>query len=150
MRNKNERGFTLVELLTVVAILGVLAKLALTSFIIYKSKAEFAKAESLYQNARTAAEAGEADQGPAFAMAFTESLDTGAPLAGDLRDFFPQVNMPKDVILGASVAPCAGAGLDPYIVISVKACKGEEKHIEYVRFCNGMDSADFNAAGTGC
>jgi prepilin-type N-terminal cleavage/methylation domain-containing protein len=150
MEIRSEKGFTMVELLTVVAIIGIVAKLSLTSFTIYKGKAEFSKAASLYTNARTAATAGEEDLGSAFSMSFTESTSTGAPLAGTLATFFPNMTMAKDVILGASVSPCAGAGMDPNLVISVKPCRGDGKHIEYIRFCNGLDSLDFTSAGNGC
>ena len=140
----------MVELLTVVAIVGVLAKLALSGYSIYKGKAEFSKAASLYTNARTSATAGEEDLGDAFSMAYTESTSSGSPLAGAIATFFPNITMAKDVILGASVSPCGGATMDPNLVISVKPCRGDGKHIEYIRFCDGSDSTDFTSAGNGC
>ena len=150
MRTKSEKGFTMVELLTVVAIIGILAKMALSGYSVYKGKAEFSKAASLYTNARTAAAAGEEDLGEAFSMAFTESTSSGSPLAGAMSSYFPSITMAKDVILGASVSPCAGVSLDPNVIISVKPCRGDGKHIEYVRFCDGTDSVDFSSAGNGC
>jgi len=150
VRIRSERGFSMVELLTVVAIVGVLAKLALNGYSVYKGKAEFSKAASLYSNARTASVAGEEDLGDLFSMAFTESNNSGTPLAGSLATFFPNITMAKDVVLGASVNPCLGAGIDPNVVISVKPCKGDGKHIEYIRFCDGSDSVDFSSAGNGC
>ena len=150
MRIRSERGFSLIELLTVVVIIGVLAKMSLSAFTVYKGKAEFSKAASLYTNARTSATAGEEDLGDAYSMSFTESTSSGAPLAGSLSSFFPNITMAKDVVLGASISPCAGAGLDPNLIISVKPCRGNGKHIEYVRFCDGSDSTDFSSAGNGC
>jgi len=145
-----ERGFSMIELLTVVTIVALLSKLALTSFVIYRGKAEYSKAVSLYQSARTASTAGEGDVGDSFEMAFTESTDNGAPLAGSLRDYFPRLPVPENVVLGASVTPCAGSGIVPNVVISVKPCRGDGKHIEYVRFCNGFDTVEYDAAGNGC
>lgn len=109
VRIRFEKGFSMVELLTVVAIVGILAKLALSGYSVYKGKAEFSKAASLYTNARTAATAGEEDLGDAFSMAFSESTSSGTPLAGAMVTFFPNITMAKDVILGASVSPCGGA-----------------------------------------
>jgi len=150
VRIRSERGFTLVELLTVVAILGVLAKLALSAFSVYRGKAEFSKAASLYTDARTASAAGEEDLGASYSMAFTESTSSGSPLAGSLASFFPNITMAKDVVLGASVSPCSSSTMDPNIIISVKPCRGDGKHIEYIRFCDGSDSTDFTSAGNGC
>lgn len=147
---RSERGFSLIELLTVMVIVGVLAKLSLTGFTIYKGKAEFSKAASLYNNARTSAAAGEEDLGDTYSMSYTESTSSGAALAGSLASFFPNMTMAKDVVLGASVNPCASGGLDPNLIISVKPCRGDGKHIEYVRFCDGSDSIDFSSAGNGC
>ncbi len=140
----------MIELLTVIVIIGILAQLALTGFMVYRGKAEFAKAESLYRNARTAATAGEEDAGTGFTMAYTETTDTGGPLAGALAQFYPTLNAPKDVILGSSVTPCAGSTFDPNVVLVVKPCRGDGKHIEYTRFCNGIETVDNRVAGNGC
>jgi prepilin-type N-terminal cleavage/methylation domain-containing protein len=150
VRIRSERGFSMVELLTVVAIIGILAKMSLSAFAVYRGKAEFSKAASLYTNARTAATAGEEDLGSGYSMAFTESTNSGSPLAGSLAAFFPNISMTKDVILGASVSPCGGATMDPNLIISVKPCRGDGKHIEYIRFCDGTDTTDFSSAGNGC
>lgn len=148
---KKESGFTLVELLVTVSIIGVLAQLSITSFYIYKGKAEFAKAASLYRNARTAEQAGTDDLGSSFTMSYTESTDSGGALAGLLAGLLPGITMPKDVIVGASVDSCSsGGGMDPNLVLVVKPCRGDGKHIEYVRLCNGIDTLDFNAPGNGC
>jgi len=146
----SESGFSMIELLTVTAIIGVLAQISMTGFVVYRGKAEFAKADSLYRNARTAAAAGEDDLGNAFSLAYTESVDSGGDLVGGLASVFPALGTPKDVILGASVDSCAGASMDPNIVLVVKPCRGDGKHIEYVRLCNGIETLDRRAAGNGC
>ena len=140
----------MIELLVVMLIIGVLAQLSVVGFYVYRGRAEFAKADSLYRNARTAAYAGEQDNGENFSLDYTESLDSGGGLVGDLASAFPGLSTPKDVIFGASVSPCDGEDLAVNLVIASKPCRGDGKHIQYTRMCNGVETLDRNAPGNGC
>ena len=60
---KNQKGFTLVELLVTVAIIGVLASMAIPLYSLYKKKAYNAMALSDLRNAFTAQEAYYIDHG---------------------------------------------------------------------------------------
>jgi prepilin-type N-terminal cleavage/methylation domain-containing protein len=46
MRNTNEKGFTLIELMIVIAIIGILAAIAIPNFISYRNKSFCSRAES--------------------------------------------------------------------------------------------------------
>jgi len=46
MRRTNEKGFTLIELMIVIAIIGILAAIAIPNFIAYRNKAFCSAAES--------------------------------------------------------------------------------------------------------
>jgi type IV pilus assembly protein PilA len=81
----DERGFTLIELLVVVLIIGVLAAIAIPSFLSQKNKATDASAREVARTAALAAESYSTDNGgkytgiePSVLHEYEPSLQTGA------------------------------------------------------------------------
>src|ERR1700736_3382544 len=65
-RAQSEKGFTLIELLVVILIIGILAAIAIPSFLNQKTKANDASAKELARTAQTATETYATDHNGAY------------------------------------------------------------------------------------
>jgi len=65
-RSSDEGGFTLIELLVVILIIGILAAIAIPSFLSQKSKASDSSAKELARTAETTAETFATDNGGVY------------------------------------------------------------------------------------
>jgi type IV pilus assembly protein PilA len=78
-RSKDERGFTLVELLVVLLIIGVLAAIAIPSFLSSTGRAKDAQAKELARTAETTAEAIAAGNGGSYQKVNVAELNKEEP-----------------------------------------------------------------------
>jgi type IV pilus assembly protein PilA len=78
-RAEDEKGFTLIELLVVILIIGILAAIAIPTFLNQKSKANDASAESLARNAATAMETYATNNNGSYASVGTTALNSITP-----------------------------------------------------------------------
>ena len=78
-RAEEEKGFTLIELLVVILIIGILAAIAIPTFLNQKSKANDASAESLARNAATAMETYATNNNGSYSGSGTSVLNSITP-----------------------------------------------------------------------
>src|ERR1700727_2871407 len=78
-RAEDEKGFTLIELLVVILIIGILAAIAIPTFLNQKSKANDSAAESLARNAATAMETYATTANGGYTGATTSALNSIEP-----------------------------------------------------------------------
>jgi type IV pilus assembly protein PilA len=78
-RAEEEKGFTLIELLVVILIIGILAAIAIPTFLNQKSKANDSAAESLARNAATAYETYATTNNGGYSGATTSTLNSIEP-----------------------------------------------------------------------
>jgi type IV pilus assembly protein PilA len=78
-RAQDEKGFTLIELLVVILIIGILAAIAIPTFLNQKSKANDASAQSLARNAATAMETYATNNNGSYANSSASALNQITP-----------------------------------------------------------------------
>src|ERR1700688_4381515 len=78
-RARTEHGFTLIELLVVILIIGILAAIAIPSFLNQKGKANDASAKELARTAQTASETIATDNAGSYASVTPAKLNEVEP-----------------------------------------------------------------------
>jgi type IV pilus assembly protein PilA len=130
-RAQDERGFTLIELLVVILIIGILAAIAIPSFLSQTSKAYDASAKELARTAETTADTYGTDNGNNFAALsrliltqYESTINTNSATSGN----------------NAFLLDAAGNASGTYVVTTQAYSTGDRYSIVYIngaitRFC---------------
>jgi type IV pilus assembly protein PilA len=109
-RLRDDSGFTLVELLIVILIIGLLAEIAIPTFLGQTSKADDAAAKSQARTAQTAAETIGTDDAGSFASVSVSALQVVEPTLRDTSQAVLIAASPNSAGKGFSVSSKSANG----------------------------------------
>jgi type IV pilus assembly protein PilA len=139
-RAKDERGFTLIELLVVILIIGILAAIAIPSFLSQKDKANDASAKSYVRNMQTAEETYFSDNN-----SYAPSLASLVTIEPALSNYPTGVSTDVTVTPGANSFTIAAKSKGSSAVVYTIARTGTGV---VTRTCLPVSKGGCNAAGT--
>src|SRR5579859_1835286 len=116
-RSKDEGGFTLIELLVVILIIGILAAIAIPSFLNQKSKAQDAAAKQQVTTLQTAIETYATDHNGSYAGATLAELQAIEPTLKDESTAKPTV--PKAAATEYEVVSESASSTDKFKLLNV-------------------------------
>lgn len=145
-----QRGFTLVELIVVVAIIGILAKLGITSFTVYRSDAAYANVQRTMRDLQLAASAGtlDIDHLPG-AVALTTQNTAGAITNPAASAFLVGFKLPSNMKLQVSYDPACVGNACVSGWAQVNHCSGKQ-YMQWLLYGDGSYDTIGNIDGAGC
>mgnify|MGYP002382002910 CR=1 FL=1 len=145
---KAQKGFTLVELMTVIVTVGVLAAISMQTFREYRAKAAYGVAIAALRDARTGAEAGLVPDGTLNSVSWTQTT-AGAISNADAKQLLTGFQMPRNAKLDVEYNPgCFDASCE-ILFLQTRHCAANE-YANYTRYGDGVELFLDHIAGVGC
>jgi len=144
-RRNRSKGFTVLELLVAVSIVGVLAGLAIQNFSLYRKRAYEAVAESLLGDTKKALEIGRTDINDRDAEQWYFAWSNVAGPVRDPRghDFLPGLMNPRDTQLSAwYMPPCDNGEWGEWCALegaTIRHCKAQ-KFYSWMKLRDGTET----------
>jgi type IV pilus assembly protein PilA len=132
-RNSAEDGFTLIEILVVILIVGILSAIAVPSFVNQREKAQDTCAKSLLMTARTAMETYLVDHGNYAGVTQTDlnTIESAIPTNGSC-------GTTNSLVIGdAGGGVCQNAPTAPSYCLMVLSPGGPNRPFVFNRFADG-------------
>jgi type IV pilus assembly protein PilA len=137
-RSKDEGGFTLIELLVVILIIGILAAIAIPSFLNQKSKANDAAAKSQVRTGQTAMETYSTDHNGEYLNSSKTAATTG-----EIQAVEPTLSDTSSATFAVTAASASG-----YTITSTSKATGDVFTI--TRGSNGEVTRTCTSTKNGC
>ena len=120
---KSMKGFTLIELMIVVAIIGILASVALPAYNQYTAKAKFSEVVASTQAVRTAMDVCFQVDGD-ISICSTDGSVTEAESTAAAGDYVASVNISGTGVITATAVSTGGLGGQTYTLAPAEASTG--------------------------